>query len=88
MNIRDGHALINGDDTTFIASSGTIDIIAKDGRSLYDLQLNGDGSLCIRVNGAAKHNGIIFDDRLIVHPSASNAIRIERKVYEQPVKKH
>lgn len=87
MKIRDGHALINGDKTTFTAPSGSIDIIADDNRALYDITLNEDGSIVIQVAGAAKHKEIIFDDRLTIIPVSSCTIRVLRTVYNIPLQK-
>lgn len=82
MKIRDGHAVINGDETTFTAKSGSIDIIADDGRALFDITLNKDGTISIFAVGSVKHQKVILDDCLFIKPVSSNMIIVSRRVYK------
>ncbi len=60
-----------------------ITILAKDGRSFYDLRLNEDGSLEVRLSEVVKHKSKLLDTRISVHPVACNVVRIERGIYRE-----
>lgn len=60
-----------------------ITILAKDNRSFYELRLNEDGSLEVRLSEVVKHEGKLLDTRISVHPVACNVVRIERGIYRE-----
>jgi len=82
MIIRDGHAYLNNDKTTFECASGTLDIVGPDGRSLFDLTIHDDGSLEISANSCVCVNDTLLDDGILVKPRAANHIIVRREVYE------
>ena len=78
MNIRDGHATLNGDTTVHTMPSGSLDIIADDGRCLFGITLNKDGTLRVDAGQVCKHHGIFLDDSLQIAPIACNVIHLVR----------
>lgn len=81
MKIRDGHATLNGDNTEHEMPSGSVEIIADDGRTLLCVTVQKDGSLRIHAGVVCTHGGKLLDDRLDTRPIASNAIEITRPIY-------
>jgi hypothetical protein len=81
MKIRDGHATINGDITEHEMPSGSVEIIADDGRTLLCITMQKDGSLRIHAGHVCKHGGKLLDDRMDIRPIASNVIEIARPIY-------
>ena len=81
MKIRDGHATLNGDKTEHEMPSGSVEIIADDGRTLLCVTAQKDGSLRIHAGMVCNHGGKLLDDRLDIRPIASNAIEITRPIY-------
>ncbi len=84
MKVRDGHATVNGDPTEHTMPSGSVEIIADDGRTLFSITEH-DGCLNIHAGMVCKHKGEILDDRLMVIPIACNRIEIRRPVYSERV---
>jgi len=80
MKIRDGNATINGDKTEHTMPSGSVEIIADDGRTLLCVTALQDGSLRIHAGMICAHGSKLLDDRLDIRPIASNAIEIRRPV--------
>lgn len=79
MKIRDGHAVISGDNTEYEMPSGSCDIIADDGRTLFSFKLEDDGGVYVSAGGCCKHNDAVLDDGpLHILPRASNSIIIQR----------
>ena len=81
MKIRDGHATLNGDKTDHEMPSGSVEIIADDGRTLLCVTEYKDGSLRIHAGTVCKHDGKMLDRALNIRPISSNAIEITRPVY-------
>jgi len=81
MKVRDGHATINGDKTEYSIPSGTVEIIADDGRTLFSVHMQKDGAMAVRAGSVCKHGDKLLDDRLDIRPIASNAIEITRPAY-------
>lgn len=79
MRIRDSHATLNGDATEHTMPSGSLDIIAEDGRTLFNIELRNDGTLRVDAGHRCKHLGVVFDDIIQVTPISSNAIRVSRR---------
>ena len=82
MRIRDSFAKINDDKTEHVMPSGGIDIIADDGRSLFSISLNKDGTLRVSAGHCCKHQGVLLDDVMILKPIASNCVTVARPPYE------
>jgi len=61
--------------------SGSVEIIADDGRTLLCVTAQKDGSLRIHAGMVCTHDGKLLDDRLDIRPIASNAIVITRPIY-------
>ena len=81
MKIRDGHSYINGDTTEHEMPSGSVEIIADDGRALLCVTLKEDGTIRIDSGMRCKHGGKMLDSRIFIRPIASNAIEIIRPLY-------
>ena len=55
----------------------------SDGRSLYDITLNDDGSLTVKSGVTCKHNNVVLDDnQLIIRPMCKSEITINRVKYK------
>jgi len=80
--IRDSHATINRDPATVEMPSGGLEIIADDGRTLFSLRLTPEGVLDLSAGSFCKHEGKIFDDRLLIAPRSSNCVTVRRPEYE------
>lgn len=81
MKIRDSHATINGDPTEYEMPSGSLDIIAEDGRSLFSIRELEGGVVEIHSGCVTKHGGVLLDDRMYVIPRSSNQVFIQRPKY-------
>lgn len=82
MRIRDSFATLNGDKTETEMPSGGLEIIADDGRTLFAIVLNKDGSLHISANDVCKHGGELLDNRPLIRLKASNCFEVLRPKYE------
>jgi len=82
MKIRDSYAQLNGDKTESEYRSNSIQIIASDGRTLFEIDLV--DSQTIRVTGGqyCKSEGIVLCDTLTIKPIAVNVIHLMRPIYE------
>lgn len=78
MKIRDAHAQLNGDKTEHTMPSGSLDIISDDGRRLFGISLEKDGSIRVDAGHGCKHGGSVYDDILTVKPVAANVVLIQR----------
>jgi len=83
VKIRNGHATINGDDAEHEMPSGSVEIVADNGRTLLRVKEEKDGSLRIDAGAFCKHRGKLLDDRLDIRPVAANVIEITRPIYGQ-----
>lgn len=80
MKIRDGHATLNGDTTEYPMPSGVVQIIADDGRTLLDIQVQQDGTFRISAGMHCKHGGKILEDNFEIIPIACNCIHLRRPI--------
>jgi len=76
MRIRDKFATVNGDVTEHVMPSEGLQIISDDGRTMFSITLQGDGSLDISGGNYCKFNGQILTELLMVRPKASNSIEV------------
>jgi hypothetical protein len=76
VKVRDKHATINGtaDDVTNFPNG--IEIVTDDGRSLFDISLNEDGTLEIFGGTHCKFNNKILTDNFTIQPLAFNCVRL------------
>jgi hypothetical protein len=81
MKVRDSYATLNGDKTETEMPSNGLEIIADDGRPLYCINLNKDGSLHVSVNMVCKHGGVLLDDRPMIALRAANCFDVVRPKY-------
>ena len=81
MRIRDGHAILNGNKTEYVMASGSLDIISDDGRTLFGISLQKDGTIRLDAWHTCKHQGVVLDDRILIKPIATNAVNIGRPEY-------
>jgi len=86
MKIRDSHAELNGDSKTQKMDSGSLDVVADDGRTLFSVSLK-DGQLEVRSGGFCNHAGVVLDDKLFVVPRYANQVFIARAPYVDKVSK-
>ena len=82
--IRDGHAVINGDKTTFECKSGSLEILADGGRVLFAISLDSDGLGRISVwsGSHCKHGGKMFEDKFVIVPHSSNVFDVQKTEYK------
>jgi len=80
MKIRDGHASINNDKTEYTMPSGTVDIIAPDGRSLFSISIVSTG-IEVSACSVIKIGDKLHDEGLLIQPRSSNVVRILRREY-------
>jgi hypothetical protein len=80
MKVRDGFSRLNGDETRYDISSDVIEIIADDGRELFSIVLEKDGSIRVGISEFCKHNGVMLDSSGIsITPIASNCFNVKRR---------
>lgn len=64
-------------------SISELDIIADDGKTLFNLRLNDIGELEISTGGSVvKHNKTMLDSKLVISPVSGNSINISRLKYK------
>lgn len=63
--------------------SNAIDILADDGRPLFSIHQNQNGTIDISVGMHCKHLGVFLDNAILVRPVASNVVRIQRTEYKR-----
>jgi hypothetical protein len=80
MKIRDSHAAVNGEFDTQEMPSGSLDIIADDGRTLFSLRLK-DGVLEVSSGGICKHADQVLNEGLTIAPRYANLVSISRLPY-------
>lgn len=80
MKVRDGFSRSNGDDNRYDIQSGVLEIIADDGRELFTISLEKDGSIRVGVSEFCKHDGVMLDNSGVsITPIASNCFRVKRR---------
>ena len=79
MKIRDSHAAVNGEFKTQTMPSGSLDIVADDGRTLFTVRLK-DGHLEVSSGGVCKHDGKVLDEGLLVAPRYRNQVFVSREL--------
>lgn len=82
MITRRARATINGDKDYTVNYDEGIEIVATDGRTLYDIDINDDGSLLVGVSGVIKHKGQLLDDHMVISPKGYGRVKIDRTKYE------
>lgn len=60
----------------------SIDIMASDGRPHFTIRFTEDGGLRVSSGMTCRHNGILYDDSLIIAPVSSNVVQINKPVYK------
>lgn len=81
MKIRDSFATINGDSNIIEMPSNGLEIVADDGRTLFRINLNKDGSIDVDTGMLCKHSGKLLDTGMTIRPRATNIVKIERPEY-------
>jgi len=81
--IRDGYATLNGNKETFEMPSGNLDIITEDGRNLFGVRLNKDGSIEVSAGDVCKVDGVLLDDQLRIKPIACNVVQLRKPIYNE-----
>lgn len=82
MKIRDAHATLNGDEIEYTMPSGSLQIVADDGHTLFELGLTKGGVLEVRAGHHCKHAGKVFEDQFRIIPSAANVFYVEKVEYK------
>jgi hypothetical protein len=70
MKIRDGHAKLNSDPTTYTMPSGSVEILGDDDRALFSISLEKDGSIRVAAGTGRVFNGVHYDDAIAIRPGA------------------
>jgi len=83
MRIRDSYATLSKDETEYDMPSGGVQIIADDGRTLFDIALTGDNSIQVSVGGVCKSGGQTWDSGILLKPVASNTVKIYRPPFQE-----
>lgn len=66
-----------------ITEWGDLEVITADGRKMFEVCLGKDArSIDVRAVDVCKVNGVVYNARLEVRPSASNSIRIGTVRYD------
>jgi len=66
----------------FVIPSGSIDILADDGRQLFSINELQGGSLEINTSMVCKHKDKLLDTRITIEPKATNCLILSRKEYK------
>jgi hypothetical protein len=82
MVTRRARATINGDRDFTLNYDDGIEVVAHDGRALYDVDVMADGSLEISVKGCVKHEDTMLDDEVSILPMGRGRIRVKRLPYD------
>lgn len=83
FNVKDGHAVINGNDTTFSVESGVLNVITEGGRALFSIRLLDDGDgVEITADWVITVGKSVLDEKLMVLPKASNCVEVRRNKYK------
>ena len=61
---------------------GSVDIVADDGRTLFTIDVNCDGSIEVHASSTVKHNGVLLDTKIDVSAQGCNWFRLTRQVYK------
>ncbi len=79
LTIRDSFAEINGDKTVYDLPSGSLDIIAQDGRTLFSIKVVEEGTgIEVYAGSTVKVNRELFSESVSVRPRSSNIVHILR----------
>lgn len=81
MITRRARATINGDRDFTVNYDDGLEVVATDGGTLFDIDLNDDGSLEVSVHGCAKHKGTMLDDCLLIEPLGNGRLKLRRTEY-------
>lgn len=60
-----------------------VNVLNGDGRCLYEITVNSDGSLTVRTWDMHKRDGEIYEATLLVAPVATNVVRIDCPRYRR-----
>jgi len=61
--------------------AGNLDIITEDGRNLFSIRLNKDGSIEVSAGDTCKVDGVLLDDQLRIKPIACNMVELRKPPY-------
>ncbi len=78
MKIRDSHAELVGDKTVFESVSGGISVLSEDGREMFGVRLQKDGSLEITGGQAVRRGDVMLGGLLTIEPRAANVVHIRK----------
>jgi len=78
MLIRDGHAKIDGDESTFEMPSGSVEIISEDGRELFSISIEDGHTIRVSCASTIRSEGRFFDNAILVAPRSSNVVLVSR----------
>jgi len=74
MKIRDSHAILNGDKTTYTLPSDGLEIISDDGKTLFQIRLEKGAIISVWSGDYCRHEGKVFEDRFLMRPHSSNVV--------------
>ena len=78
MKIRDSHAKLNGDNTTFNCPSDGLEILSLDDRSLFRITLDADGVLSVWSGDYCTWKGTVLTDEFVLIPHARNIVKFQK----------
>jgi len=81
MKIKDSFSSVTKNEAVLEVST-SIDILADDGRQLFSVTENSDGSIEIRTGINCVHNETLLDTAFVLEPKTSNSVVIRRKEYQ------
>lgn len=84
MTIRDSHAKLNGDNTTFECPSGGLVILSDDGREMFRISLlhDEDATISVESGDYCTHNKKRFKDMFTISPRACNLFYVRKVEYK------
>jgi hypothetical protein len=80
--VRDSFATLNGDGKVITMPSGGLEIVAEDGRTMFEISLKGN---VLHVSGGCVckfADGKLYDDRFMIRPVAGNCVDLVKNKYE------
>ena len=60
----------------------SLEVLADDGRVLYTIDLNNDGSLEVHTSGTVKHSNQVLDTGIQVTAKGPNWFKLSREVFQ------
>ena len=82
MVTRRARATINGDKDYTANYDEGIEIVSTDGGTLWDIDINDDGSLQVGVCGVVRHKEELLDSKVTIEPRSYSSFTVRRPKYK------